>query len=152
MLLGKDGIGYVCNFMGSKDFVKVFVIPKGSFEAKPWLRHIIISIGMKNKVDELAGRVGLLLECPALRRVEVVLHGGRSVLKCAIETISGAFKALAEKLGRRLMFSLAAQLKDDYPGSYYTHERFIGDLEKLETVAHDEDWISEDENLEIEGE
>ena len=144
-MLGKDGINYVSKFLGNY----MMVIPKGSFEVQPWLRRISIDITMKNKMDELAAGVGLLLECPALRRVEVVLHGGHSMLKRAIEAISGAFKALAEKLGRRLIFCLAIEDmdQDGYP---VAGERLIGHLAELQMVARDEDSDPEDENSETE--
>ena len=146
VMLGKEGINYVSKFPGNY----MMVIPKGSFEVQPWLRHIIIDITMKNKMNELIERVGLLVECPALRRVEVVLYGGHSMLKRSIEAISGAFKALAEKLGRRLIFCLAVEAMDQ-DGCPVTGERLIGGLTELQMVARDEDSDPEDDNSEIEG-
>ena len=146
VMLGQDGNHHVCKSLGNR----MVLIPKGSFEIKPWLRDIVIIITMEKEMDELAGRVGLLLECPALGRVGVVLHGGRSVLKRVIETISGAFKALIKKFGRRLMFNLAVEEMDE-DGQFESGERFIGALEKLETVARDEDSDSEDDTSDTEG-
>ncbi|CAD6591884.1 MAG: hypothetical protein ASARMPREDX12_005479 [Alectoria sarmentosa] len=140
-LLDEDGISSVFHTVWND----VRVVPKGRFDVKTCLRDIVIDITMDQKMVELAGRIGLLLECLALRRVKVVLDGGRYELKYAITTIYGAFKALAEKLGRHLMFSLAVDMMYYY-GQREDDERFIGDLEKLETVARDEDSDSEDDN------
>ncbi len=98
-------------------------------------------------MGELAERIGLLLKCSALRKVTVVLHGGRSLFKRAVGTISDAFKALAEKLGRRLMFILIGHIVKRYgyagPEPYM---RLSGDWEKLGTMAaRDEGSESEDE-------
>lgn len=81
----------------------------------------------------------------------MVLHGGRSVLKRAMETISGAFKALAEieKLRWNFRFSLTINTYDRY-GQVEQYERLIGGLEKLETVARDEDSRFEYDGSDIE--
>ena len=140
-LLGEAGISSVFHTVWND----VRVVPKGRFDVKTCLRDIVIDITMDQKMVELAGRIGLLLKCLTLRRVEVVLDGGRHELKYAITTISGAFKALAEKLGRHLRFSLAVDTIYPY-GQREDDERFIGDLETLETIARDEDSDSEDDN------
>lgn len=100
-------------------------------------------ISMKDDIDELGGWIGLLLECPALRRVEAVFYRGRSMLKRTIRGISDAFRVLAEKLGQWLMFSLYTK-SDDPDDEGEDLERFIGGLEQLETTARDEDSDSED--------
>lgn len=99
---------------------------------------------MEDEIGELAGRIDLLLKCSALQKVKVVLHGGRSLLTRPIGSNSDAFKALVEKLGRRLVFILAGRIVNE-DGGREPYERLIGDLEKLETmVARDEDFDSED--------
>ena len=104
----------------------------GSFEVKPCLRDVVIVIYMEDEMDWLAGCIGLLLECPALQKINVVLHGGRFGLKRVIEIISGAFKALTKKFGRRLIFNLA---DDNWMGLVEPNEELIGNLEQLETLA-----------------
>ncbi len=141
MMLGEDGINYV--YHGFANYV--WALSKGRFDVKPWLRIIRIELSMEDEMGELAGGIGLLLKCSALRKVTVVLHGGRSLLKRAIRTIFDAFKALAEKLGGRLIFTLIRRIFND-DGEREPYEELIGDLEKLETMAaRDEDSDSEDE-------
>lgn len=143
-ILGEDGISYVYQEESWSDFV--CVISKDRFDVKPWLQIIEIEVIMKKEMSELAGGVGLLLECSALRKITVILRGGRSLLRCAIGTISDAFKALAEKLGRRLTFILVVRIIND-DGELDPDERLIGDLERLEAVAgRDEDSDSEYEH------
>ena len=52
------------------------VILKGSFDVKPWLREVVFKVSMKDKINELPGLIGFLLECSALRRAEVSLYRG----------------------------------------------------------------------------
>ncbi|CAF9936239.1 hypothetical protein IMSHALPRED_010516 [Imshaugia aleurites] len=110
----------------------IYVVSESHFDVKPWLRDILLDLPTDESMDELAGRISLLLECSALRRVAVNLWGYRSMLKREIGTISRAFKPLAEKLGRRLMFRLSLHPKNS------GHER---DLKELETVDWDEVWF-----------
>lgn len=148
MLLGEDGISEV--IIIRSEFVRV--IPKGRFDVKPWLRFIELDIMMGDKMEELSGRVDLLLGCPAVQNVEVVLHGGRTLLKRAIASISSAFKDLAKKLGPRLTFS-GSRLRDKLlitRGEDYRQvkmsEKFTGDLVELETVARDKALIWEEDD------
>ena len=130
VFLGEDGVKY-------------------GFDVKPFLRDIVLKIFMDDRMDELAERISLLSKCPTLRSVAAILDCtaillNRSDLKCAMKTIFGAFKALAEKLGRRLKFSLIYRHKDG--GIPVNQRRTIEGLEKLEAVVHDEESDPEDRN------
>ncbi len=145
VLLGEGGISCVFDRFYCND---VHLVPKGCFDVKPWLRDIVIDITMGDETDKLAASMGLLLECPALRSVEVVLYGGQFTLKCTITIISSAFETLAEQLGRRLVFSLAIPGENFYTKPSY-YENFIGNLEKLERVARDEPSNSQDDLVRV---
>ena len=150
LLLGEDGLNSVSvHAWGSY----VHVILKGSFDVKPWLREVVFKVSMKDKINELPGLIGFLLECSALRRVEVSLYRGHSVLRSVIGTIVIAFKALAEKLGERLVFSLALETSIwDGFGHPKLDMILIGGLGELETMAHDVDSRYEDEESDSEDE
>lgn len=141
LMLGEDGTTFLCNI----DYLFADVVSLNCIDVKVWLRDVLIHNYLMRVTAELAGRVSLLLECPALQRVDVrvdrVDRGyGSSSLRYTIETLSCAFKALAEKLGRRLTFYLRSLDLN----SWKTH--FAGDLAQLENLARDE-WS----NVESEG-
>ena len=98
------------------------------------------------KSDELAGRTGLTFGMSyAPEGQGGFLCGGPSVLERAMGTTSGAFEAVAGKLGRRLVFRRLDHVElIDYmhPGRRY--EKAVGSMEGLETVVRDEGSGSED--------
>ena len=122
------------------------VVSMNRIDVKSWLRGVVIDITVGDNTDELAGRVSSLLEFPALQWVSVILSRGWSYyrLRREIRMVSYAFKALAEKLGRRLTFSIFAITWSE------RYDRFIGDLQKLESMARDEDSHDENEGWDLE--
>ena len=129
VLLGDEGISFMYHPLARF----VHVRAKGRFNPKLWLRNVVIEIKMED-MDELAGRIGLLFDCPALRDVAVVLFGGQWALARTLNTLSSAFQVLAEKLGRRLKFSMLVECRDQNMG-VTTKEHWDGNLEKLKTLA-----------------
>ena len=135
VVLGEDGIHFIHHLILNR----IHVGPKGPFHLKPWLRDMVIHVNVEGELDELAGRIGLLFECPALRQVKVILIGYRTSIKRKIWAIHSAFKALAaELLGHHLVFSLIAGFYDaSIPDEgYWRGRRFIGDLEQLEILEY----------------
>ena len=130
LMLGEDGTSFLC------DLHSLFsdVVTLTCIDVKSWLRVVVIHIELKGFTAELAGRVSLLLECPALQWVDVVIERGYGNfrLRYEIETLSCAFKALAEKLGRRLTFCVRSLIPDHWSKRYVG---FDGDLEQLETLV-----------------
>ena len=100
LMLGEDGTSFLCDL----DTLLSDVVSLNCIDVKIWLRVLVIHIDLMRSTAELAGRISLLLECPALQWVDVVIDRGygSSRLRYEIETLSCAFKALAEKLGQRL--------------------------------------------------
>ena len=65
VMLGEDGISYGLNVM--KAFIPVpldfiYVVSESHFDVKPWLRDILLDLPTDESMDELAGRISLLLE------------------------------------------------------------------------------------------
>ena len=130
------------------DVLKV-VVTLNCIDVKFWLRVVLIHIDVMRSPAELAGCVSLLLECPALQRVRLIVsrYPGKSRSRYGIETLSCAFKALAEKLGRRLTFHIRSPIPDDWPKRY---EGFFGDLEQLEDLVRDGKSNLESEGRDLE--
>lgn len=76
-LLLDDGISHVYQWLAS--FFEV--VPRGRFDVKPWLRHIVLRVDMEQSPENLVEQAKLLVECFSLRKVEVILSGGVKVLK-----------------------------------------------------------------------
>ena len=147
LMLGEDGTSFLCDLHSLiPDVVSLTCI-----DVKSCLRVVVIHIELMGFTAELADRVSLLLECPALQWVEVVIDRGygNSRLRCEIETLSCAFKALAEKLGRRLRFFIQSLIPDHWSKRY---AGFEGDLEQLEILVRDGKSNVESEGWELEEE
>ena len=144
LMLGEDG-SFLCNL----DFLFSDVVSLNCIDVKFRLRVVVIHIDLMDFTAELADRVSLLLECPALQLIDVIIHRGygNHRLRCGIEILSRAFKALAEKLGRRLTFCIRS-LEPDHWSNRYT--RFKGDLEQLKTLVRDGKSNVESEGWELE--
>ena len=144
LMLGEDGTSFLCDL----DFMYSDVISLNCMDVKLWLRGVVIDIELRSNTAELAGRVSLLLECPGLQWVNVVLDRGwgNYWLRWEIKTLSCAFKALAEKFGRRLTFCIVSLIPDIWSKQY---KKFIGDLDELETLVRDGKLAAESEGSDL---
>lgn len=144
LMLGEDGTSFLCDL----DFMYTDVVSLNCIDVKSWLRAVVIDIELRCNTAELAGRVSLLLKCPGLQWVNVVLDRGwgNYWLRWEIETLSCAFKALAEKFGRRLTFRIVSLIPDIWSKQY---KRFIGDLDELETMVRDGKLAAESEGSDL---
>ena len=134
LMLGEEGTSFLCEI----DFLLSDVVSLNCIDVKLWLRVVVMDIKLMGFMDKLQSRVSLLLECPALQWVDVIIDRswGSSWLRSRIGTLSCAFKALSEKLGRRLTFRIRSLIQDSWRKRY---ERFVGDLEQLQNLVRDGD-------------
>ena len=141
LMLGEDGTTFLCDL----DFLFSDVVSLNCIDVKVGLRDVVIHIDLVRVTVELAGRVSLLLECPALQRVDVTIARGYGnySLRYNMETLSCAFKALARKLGRQLTFYLRSLDPDNW------NKRFAGDLEQLENLVRDGKLTDESETWDL---
>ncbi|KAM0805868.1 hypothetical protein BDR22DRAFT_884281 [Usnea florida] len=139
LMLGEENISFLCEI----DFLFSDVVSLNCIDVKSWLRVVLVDIKLMGSTDELISRVSLLVECPALQWVDVMIDHvwGSFWLRRRIGTLSCAFKALSEKLGRRLTFRIRSLILDNWSERC---ERFNGDLDQLETLVRDGDSKGEE--------
>ena len=132
LMLGEDGTSFLCDL----DPLISDVVSLNCIDVKIALYVVVIHIELVDFTAELAGRVSLLLECPALQWVDVIIDRGwgNSMLRHKIETLSCAFNALAKKHRRQLTFYIRCSILDSWGKPY---EGFAGDLQQLETLVRD---------------